>query len=98
MLNLYVKAHQKMTQRSIVAYLSLKGMSAREGHDDILTTFGPDPVSYNSVAHYLREARFPPSKPESHPAEVQRDLGDSDQAILALLKITRLPRCGSSLD
>jgi hypothetical protein len=55
-LNLYVEAHQKMTQRPIVAYLSLKGMSAREIHDDIVATLGPGAVSYSSVTHYLREA------------------------------------------
>jgi hypothetical protein len=38
-----------MTQRPIIAYLSLKGMSAREIHDDIVATFGPDAVSYSSV-------------------------------------------------
>jgi transposase len=77
-LNLYVKAHQKMTQRSIVAYPSLKGMSAREIHDNVVAILGPDAVSYSSVTRYLREARFHPSKPDLHPADVQRDLGDSD--------------------
>jgi transposase len=86
MLNLYLKAHQKMTQRPIVAYLSLKGMSAREIHDDIVATIRPDAVSYSSVTRYLREARFPLSKPEPHPADVQRDLYDSGQAILAALE------------
>jgi hypothetical protein len=38
-----------MTQRPIVACLSLKGMSAREIHDDIVATLGPDTVSYTSV-------------------------------------------------
>jgi hypothetical protein len=85
-LNLYVKAHQKMTQRPIVADLSLKGMSAREIHDNIVATLESDAVSYGSVTRYLREARFPPSKPEPHPADVQRDLGDSDQDILAALE------------
>jgi hypothetical protein len=33
-----------MTQRPIVAYLSLKGMSAREVHGDIVATLGPDDV------------------------------------------------------
>jgi transposase len=60
-----------MAQRPIVAYLSVKGMSAREIHDDIVATFGPDAVSYSSVTRDLREARFPPSKPEPHPADVQ---------------------------
>jgi hypothetical protein len=31
-----------MTQCPIVAYFSLKGMSAREIHDDIVTILGPD--------------------------------------------------------
>jgi hypothetical protein len=38
-----------MAQRPIVAYLSLKGISAREIHDDIIATLGPDAVSYSSV-------------------------------------------------
>jgi hypothetical protein len=75
-----------MTRRPTVAYLSLKGMSAREIHDDIVATLGSDAMSDNSVTRYLREARFPPSKPEPHPADVQRDLEDSDQAILAALE------------
>jgi hypothetical protein len=92
-----------MTQRPIVAYLLLKGMSTSEIHDDIIATLGLDTVSYSLVTRYLREARFPPSKPEPHPADVQRDLNDSDQAILAALednpfasvrqlsRLTRLP-------
>jgi hypothetical protein len=43
-------------------------------------------VSYGSVTRHLREARFPPSKPEPHSAGVQRDLDDSDQAILVALE------------
>jgi hypothetical protein len=31
-----------MTQRPIDAYLSLKGMSVREVHDDIVAILGPD--------------------------------------------------------
>jgi hypothetical protein len=61
-------------------------MSAREIHDDIVATLGPDTVSYSSVTRCLREARFPSSKPEPHPADVQRDLDDSDQVIIAALE------------
>jgi hypothetical protein len=75
-----------MMQRPIVTYLPLKGMSACEIHDDIVATLGPDAVLCSSVTSYLREARFPPSKSESHPADVQRDLNDSDHAILAALE------------
>jgi hypothetical protein len=59
-----------MTQRPIVAYLSLKEMSEHESHDDIVAILGPNAVSYSSVTRYLREARFPPSKPEPDPADV----------------------------
>jgi hypothetical protein len=34
-----------MRQRLIVADLSLKGMSARESHDNIVAILGPDAVS-----------------------------------------------------
>jgi hypothetical protein len=81
-----VKTHQKMARRPIVAYLSLKGMSACEIHDDIVAALGLDAVSYNLVTRYLGEARFPPSKPEPHPADVQRDIHDSDQVILSALE------------
>jgi hypothetical protein len=70
----------------MVAYLSLKRMSAREIDDDIVATLGRDVVSYSSVTRYLCEARFPPSKTETHPADVQRDLDDSDSVILAALE------------
>jgi hypothetical protein len=51
-----------------------------------VATLGSDAVSYSSVTRYRREGRFPPSKPEPHRADVQRDLDDSDQAILAALE------------
>jgi hypothetical protein len=75
-----------MTQRPIVAELSLKWMSARGIHDDIVATLGSNAISYSSSTRSFREARFLPSKPEPHPADVQRDLDDSDQAILAALE------------
>jgi hypothetical protein len=56
--NLYMKAHQKMTQRPIVASLSLKEMSAREIHHVIVVTLGLNAVSYSLVTRYLREANF----------------------------------------
>jgi hypothetical protein len=75
-----------MMQRPIVACLSLKGIPAREIHDDLVATLGPNAASYSSVTRYHREAQFPPSKPEPHPADVQGDLDDSDQTILAALQ------------
>jgi hypothetical protein len=38
-----------MTQHLIVAYLSLKEITARDIHDHIVATHGPDGVPYNSV-------------------------------------------------
>jgi hypothetical protein len=61
-------------------------MSAHEIHDDVVAALGPDAVSYSSVTCYLREARFPLSKPEPHPANVQRYFDDSDQTILSALE------------
>jgi hypothetical protein len=75
-----------MTQRPIVAYFSPKGTSARQIHDDIVDTLGPDALSYSSVIRDLREARFLPSKSEPHPADIQRNLRDSDQIILSALE------------
>jgi hypothetical protein len=75
-----------MTQRPIVADLSLKGMSAREIHDDTVATLGFDAVSCSSIVCCLGEAQFPPSKPEPHPADVQTYLDDSDQVILVALE------------
>jgi hypothetical protein len=57
--NLYVKVHQKMEQRPIVAHLSLKGMLAREIHNDIVATLGRDAASYSSVTRYLRDFLLP---------------------------------------
>jgi hypothetical protein len=54
-----------MTQRPIVAYLALKGMSAREIHHNIGVTLGPDAVNYSSVTRELREAQFPLSSFET---------------------------------
>jgi hypothetical protein len=75
-----------MMQHPIVAYVSLKVMLAREIHEVIVATLWPDAVPYSSVTRYLREARFPPSKPEPHPADVQKDLDDSDQVRQAALE------------
>jgi hypothetical protein len=43
-------------------------------------------MSTLQVPRYPREAQFPPSKPEPHPVDAQRDLDDSDQAIVAALE------------
>jgi hypothetical protein len=75
-----------MMQHPIVAYVSLKVMLAREIHGHIVATLWSDAVAYSSVTRYLRKAQFPSSKPEPYPTDVQRDLDDSYQAILAALE------------
>jgi hypothetical protein len=45
-----------MQQCSFVAYVALKARSAREIHDDLKATLGPDAVAYNSVTRYPHEA------------------------------------------
>jgi hypothetical protein len=75
-----------MTQRPIVTHLSLKRMSVHEIHNDIVATLVSDAVSSSSVPCYLPEARFPISKPELSLADAQRDLDDSDHAILTRLE------------
>jgi hypothetical protein len=45
----------------MVAYLSLRWMSAREIHNNIVVTLGPNAVSDSLITRYFREARFPPS-------------------------------------
>jgi hypothetical protein len=94
--NLYVKAHQKMQQRSIVAYLSLKGMPAREIHDKIVATLGPDAVLCSSVIFARHDFLIRNQNPiQSTFKEISRI---QIRLFSPLLKIARLPRCGSSLD
>jgi hypothetical protein len=40
-----------MTQRPIVTYLSLKGMSAREIHGDVIAILGPD--AFDDAGQFL---------------------------------------------
>jgi hypothetical protein len=91
-----------MTQRPIVAYLSLKWMSAREIHDDIVATPGPDAVSYSSVQLPATFARHDFLFRNQNP--IQPTFKEIEVSMIQimpfelLLKIARLPRCGSSLD
>jgi hypothetical protein len=56
-----------MTQRPIVADLSLKGMSPCEIHDDIVATLRPDAVSYSSVQLSATFARHDFLLPNQNP-------------------------------
>jgi hypothetical protein len=45
----------KMDLRSIVIYLSMKDMNAREIYTDITSTLGADCIGYSTATKYLRE-------------------------------------------
>jgi hypothetical protein len=47
-----------MNQRAITLYLARKGLSPIESRSDLVPTLGPELVSYPSVTHYLRQAKF----------------------------------------
>jgi hypothetical protein len=87
-----------MMQRPIVAYLSLKGMLAREIHDDIIATLGPDAVPYSSVqlpATFARHNFL--LRNQNHIQPTFKEISMIQIRLFQLLlKIVRLPRCGSS--
>jgi hypothetical protein len=73
---------------------------AREIYDDIITTLGPDAVSYSSVQLPTTFARHDFLLRNQNP--IQRTFNEismiQSRVFYPLLKIARLPRCGSSLD
>jgi hypothetical protein len=87
-----------MTHPPIVAYLSLKGISAPEIHDDIVTTLGPDAVSYVQLPvtfarhDFLLRNQNPIQPTFKEISMIQIRL------FSRLLKTAHLPQCGSSLD
>jgi hypothetical protein len=85
MSNLDVKADQKMDQRTIVAYLALKGLSARAIHEDLMATLWRDAMAYSTVARYLHDTHCSPSSQRTASVEASRALDDSDEAILSSL-------------
>jgi hypothetical protein len=89
-----------MTQRPIVACLSLKWMSAREIHDDIVATLGPDAVSYSSVQLPATFARHDFLFRNQNPIQPTfKEISMIEIRLFwPLLKKARLPRCGSSPD
>jgi hypothetical protein len=74
-----------MDQQSIILYLSRKGLSAVAIHDDLVTTLGTEAVSYPSVTCCLHEAIFASSNPPDPLPPPERQLDNSDQAILLAL-------------
>jgi hypothetical protein len=54
-----------MGQRSIAIYLSLKGLSAMEIHNNLAESLGSEPVAYSTITLYLCMTSF------SDPIEVK---------------------------
>jgi hypothetical protein len=73
-----------MEQRSIVLYLTRKGLSPLAIHDDLVTTLGAnaDAMSYSSVIRYRRAAVFAFSNPHTPLPEPEAQFDDSDHAIM----------------
>jgi ATPase subunit of ABC transporter with duplicated ATPase domains len=74
-----------MDQRTIVAYLALKGLSARAIHEDRMATLGRDAMAYSTVARYLHDAHCSPSRQRTASVESSRAIDDSDEALLSSL-------------
>jgi hypothetical protein len=74
-----------MDQRTIVAYLALKGFSARAIHKDLMATLGRNAMAYSTVARYLHDAHCSPSSQRTISVEVLRVFDDSDEVILSSL-------------
>jgi hypothetical protein len=58
-----LRAIGKISQRAITLCLASKWLSAVEIDGDLVVTLGPESVSYPSLTHYLRQAKFGTSKP-----------------------------------
>jgi hypothetical protein len=85
MSNLDVKVDQKMDQRTIVAYLALKRLSAHAIHKDLMATLRRDAMAYSTIAHYLHEAHCSHSSQRTTSIEVSKALDDSNEVILSSL-------------
>jgi ABC-type dipeptide/oligopeptide/nickel transport system ATPase subunit len=74
-----------MDQRTIVADLALKELSARSIHQDLVATLGGGAMAYSTVARYIHDAHCSPSSQTAAPIAVPSSLDDSDEAILSVL-------------
>jgi hypothetical protein len=55
-------------------------------HDDLVATFGPKAVAYNTVTGYLRGAKFSRAEVTLDPEPSSLHLDDGDRALLAALE------------
>jgi hypothetical protein len=58
-----------MDQRSIRLFLAMKGLSAKDVHNELVAVLGPDAIAYSSVTSYPRQRQFPAisSEPSDEP-------------------------------
>jgi hypothetical protein len=58
-----------MDQRSICLFLAMKGLSARDVHNELVAVLGPDAIVYLTVTSSLRQRKFPTisSEPSDEP-------------------------------
>jgi hypothetical protein len=74
-----------MEQRTIVAYLALKGSSPRAIHKNLMDTLGPDALTYSLLTCSLRKAYSLPRDQDTPSVEGDRDIDEADQAFLFAL-------------
>jgi hypothetical protein len=48
-----------MNQRSICLFLAMKGLSARDVHNELVAVLGPDAIAYSTVTSDLRQRQIP---------------------------------------
>jgi hypothetical protein len=70
-----------MNQRSIDFYLTRKELTAVAIYEGLVVTLAAEVISYPSLTHYLREAKFATSNPEITFSESVHKHDDCDQAL-----------------
>jgi hypothetical protein len=70
-----------MDQRSIVLHLARKDRTPRAIHSDVVTTLGPEAVSY-SMTRYLREAILAASNPTPQFSQPTPQFDECDNTFL----------------
>jgi hypothetical protein len=80
MVNMYAQDNQKMNQRSIGLYFSLKRLSARAIHEDLVPTLGTDAVAWTSVTRYFYETHYSSSTDTPSSFKIPMAMNNTDQA------------------
>jgi hypothetical protein len=89
-----------MDQRSICLFLAMKGLSARDLHNELVAVLVPDAIAYSTVTSYLRRRQFPAisSEPSHEPPMTIIDYSILDafdkqpfSSVKELAKLTCMP-------